>query len=197
MELQRQNLKVKFKTKRYGFTLLEVLVVVVIISLLAGLGGGIYKGTYKRILVEKAARNFLLTAKYARIMAIEQQRQYEIQLDMTNNGFLLTTMQLNEESGQAEQVIVHNSYCKPVEFESGVSFEDIQITPIDLEVSAETEEEQTIIFSPNGTAQSSVIQIGDGKTHYTISINAATGMTKIYSGTAENVKVYTFDLDME
>ena len=195
--MQRRKSKVKVKAKRYGFTLAEMLVVVVIISLIASLGGGIYIGTYKRILVEKAARNFLLAAKYARIMAIEQQSRYEIHLDQVNNGFLLSTMRANEESGQTEKMIVRDSYSKPVQFDGNVRFEGIQITPFDLETSTETEEEQIIVFSPNGTADSAVIQIGDEKTHYTISVCAATGKAKIYTGTAENIKATTIDLDAE
>jgi len=196
--MQRRKSKVKVKTKRCGFTLAEVLVVVIIISLLAGLGSGIYVGTHKRMLVEKAARDFVLTAQYARIMAIEKQHQYKIQLDAANNGFLLATTQLEEEGEQTEQVIVKNSFCRPVEFEGEVMFEDIQITPIGLETTTEDdEEEQTIVFSPNGTAQSAVIQIGDGKTHYTVSIFAATGKAKVYFGTSEEVEVGVIDLDAE
>ena len=196
--MRRRKSKVKVKTKRCGFTLAEVLVVVIIISLLAGLGGGIYVGTHKRMLVEKAARDFVLTAQYARIMAIEKQRQYKIQLDAANNGFFLATTQLDEEGGQTEQVIVKNSFCRPVEFEGEVMFEDIQITPIGLQTTTEDdEEEQAIVFSPNGTAQSTVIQIGDGKTHYTVSIFAATGKAKVYFGTSEDVEIGFIDLDAE
>ena len=196
--MQRRKSKVKVKTKRFGFTLAEVLVVVIIISLIAGLGSGIYVGTHKRMLVEKAARDFVLTAQYARIMAIEKQRQYKIQLDAANNGFLLATTQLDEEGEQTEQVIVRNSFCRPVEFEGEVRFEDIQITPIGLETTTEDdEEEQTIVFSPNGSAQSAVIQIGDGKTHYTASIFAATGKAKVYFGTSEDVEIGFIDLDAE
>ncbi len=188
----------KFKVNGCGFTLAEVLVVVIIISLLGGLGGGLYVGTYKRILVEKAARDLFLTAQYARIMAIEKQRQYKILLDVANNGFLLSTTQWDEENEQTEQMIVKDSFCRPVEFAGETRFEDIQITPTGIETTTETgEEDQVIVFSPNGTAQSVVIQIGNGKTHYTVTISAATGKAKVYFGTSENVEVGTIDLDAE
>lgn len=195
--ISRNTADTRCAARRCGFTIAELLMVVVIITLVAGLGGGLYVGTYKRMLVEKAARDFLLTAKYARIMAIERQYPYEIQLDVANNGFWLAASQWDEETEQAEQVIVRDYYCKPVQFEGEVQFEDIQVTPVGTEASTETEEKQAIVFSPNGTAESAVIQIGDGKNHYTISIYAATGKAKMYFGTTENIEVGTIDLDAE
>jgi len=195
--ISRNTAGTRCAARQCGFTIAELLMVVVIITLVAGLGGGLYVGTYKKMLVEKVARDFLLTAKYARIMAIERQQPYEIQLDVANGGFWLATSQWSEDTEQAEQVIVRDYYCKPVQFEGEVKFEDIQVMPIGEETSTENDENQSIVFSPNGTAQSAMIQIGDGKNHYTISICAATGKAKIYFGTAENIEVGTVDLDAE
>ena len=71
-----------------------------IIGMIAGLGGGYCVGTYKRLVVEKTARQLLLMATYARIMAIEQQRPYELQLDAGNRGFLLVTTEVNRQTGR-------------------------------------------------------------------------------------------------
>jgi len=195
--MQANDLKVEVKPQRRGFTIVELLLVVVIIALIGGVGGGLYVGTYKRLLVEKAARDLLLTAKYARIVAIERARPHEIQLDVENNGFWLATSLLNEETGQTEQSIVRNYYCKPVQFPGEVKFEDVKITPVGTETTAEAENQQRIVFSPNGNAQLAVVQIGDSKTHFTVSISAATGKAAMYFGKAENVKIKTIDLDAE
>ena len=190
-------MKVNCKTRRKGFTISEVLLVVVIIGLVAGTGAGLYVGTFRKMQVEKAAQDFFLTAKYARLIAVEKQSQYKMELDLANKEFYLTTVLWDEESGQAQQEIVKNFYCKPVQFQGDVVFEAVNIVPSGWETQSVIEEQQTIIFSPNGTAQSSVVQIGDGETHYTISISPATGRAKMYFGTAENVKVGTTDLDAE
>lgn len=197
--MQREKSKVNMIPKRCGFTLVEVLVVVIIIGLLGGLGGGLYTGSYKRLLVEKAARDFFFTAKYARIMAIEKQQQYKLVIDTSNNGFYLETTEYNEEDGQTQQMIVRDSFSKPVTFIDEIIFEDINIIPISLVTTTEDEDEekQSIVFSANGTAQTAAIQIGNGKTHYTITISSATGKAKVYEGTNENVNVGVVDLDAE
>ncbi len=195
--MPKPKLQLNNKTKQRGFTLIELLVVVAIISLVASLGGGMLFGTYDRLKVDKAASNLLLTAKYARMMAIEQQRRYTLCLDLLNNEFYLVTTLLDEQTGQTDDVIVHDPYCKPVIFEDYIRFEDVQITPISSETTAWTEDLSTIVFLPDGTAQSAVVQVGNEKTHYTMSINAATGKAKLTFGTIENVKYSTVDLDAE
>ncbi|MHC4325605.1 MAG: pilus assembly FimT family protein [Planctomycetota bacterium] len=180
-----------------GFTISELLMVVLIIGLITGAGTGLYVGTFRRMQVEKAANDFFLTAKYARLMAVEKQNQYKMELDMANKEFYLTTVLWDEESGQSQLEIVKNFYCKPVQLQGDVTFESVETVPGGFETNSESEEHKTITFSPNGTAQSSVVQIGDGKTHYSIAISPATGRAKMYFGTTEKVKVGTTDLDAE
>jgi type II secretion system protein H len=182
------------KNTRNGFTIIEVLVVITLIALIAGVGGGFYMGTYKRLLVEKTARDFFLAAKYARIMAIEKQKPYRIELDTTNGGFCLAFDQFNEETEQTERTIVRDLYSKPVEFAGTVKFEDIQITSLGTQAN---DEQKAIVFLPNGTAQPAIIQIGDGENHYTVNINAATGKAAVYPGTVKDIEITTFDLDKE
>jgi len=171
--------------------------VVVIIGLITGAGTGLYVGTFRKMQVEKAAYDFFLTTKYARLMAVEKQSHYKMELDQAIGAFQLTTVLWDEESGQAQQEIVKNMYCKPVEFQGEVVFESVNIASSGWETQSVDEQQQTIIFSPNGTAQASVVQIGDGATHYTISISPATGRAKMFFGTAENVTVGTTDLEAE
>ena len=177
-----------------GFTLIEVLVVITIIALLAGVGGGFHIGTYKKALVEKTARDLFLAAKYARIIAIEKQKSCRLVLDTTNGGYFIAYNQFNEETGKTEQTTVRDIYSRPVEFTGSVEFENTQITSIGSE---DTEEKTEIVFLPNGTAQSAVIQIGDGQNHFTVYIYAATGKAAVKPGTAEEVEIKTVDLDRE
>ena len=48
-------MKVNCKTRQKGFTISEVLMVVVIIGLITGAGAGLYVGTFRKMQVEKGA----------------------------------------------------------------------------------------------------------------------------------------------
>ncbi len=183
--------------RRWGFTLAEVLAVVLIIGLLTTAGTGLYVGTFRSMQVKKAALDFLLTARYAQIMALERQAQYTMELDMVNRAFLVTTVRWNEANQEMSVETVSDMYCKPVQFEGEVQFEAAEVTPGAWETQEPAEELKTITFNANGTAQEAAVQIGNGKTHYTISIDAPTGRARMVFGTAENVKVTTTDLDLE
>jgi len=194
---RRRCRPVRADAGRTGFTLVELMLVIAIVVLLGSVGTGMFVGTHKRLLVEKASRQFLLMARYARIAAIEHQQLYELEFD-GDKGFLLTTTRQSEATGQTEKISVSNYYCRPVVFEGDVKFEGANLTAVTAEPLAKEEQEQRISFLPNGTAQSAVVQIGDGKTHYTIAIVASTGRVVLYPGPADkitNVKNVTVDLD--
>ncbi len=179
-----------------GFTLIELLVVIAIIAAASGIGVGLYAGSFRRLQVEKAARDFLFMAKYARMMAIEKQRAYEIRIDSENRGFSVVTTEWSDSSEQFEEVIVKDLYCRSVELDEPVRIEDARIIPTGEEQQQDADE-QVIVFKGDGTAQTAVIQIGDGRTHYTISINAGTGRAKLHEGELEDAEVGTIDLDQQ
>lgn len=179
---------------RGGFTIIELLLVVSIIALMAGASGAMYFGTYKRMLVEKAAREVLLAAKYARVIAIEKQTRCKLMLDNTNNSYLLTVPGAGSQADGAENLIT-DQYSKPRQFAGEVKFEEIQITS--RARAGEVGAEGVIIFRPNGTADMAVLQIGDGKNHCTVYISAATGKGRIESGEAMETGLEVLDLDVE
>ena len=177
-----------------GFTIIELLLVVSIIALMAGASGAMYFGTYKRMLVEKAAREVLLAAKYARVIAIEKQTGCKLLLDDTNNRYLLTVPGAGSQADGAENVIT-DQYAKPRQFAGDVKFEEIQITS--RARAGNVGAEGVIVFRPNGTADMAVLQIGDGKNHCTVYISAATGKGRIESGEAMETGLEVWDLDVE
>lgn len=188
--------------KYSGFTLIELLVVVALIGLLASAAGSLSIGTYKRMLVEKAAKQVYLAAKYGRLLAVEKQTYCRLVLDEENRAFCLMTsdsMQTDEE--EVSGMLVSDAYSKPTQFGGDVKFEQIKIMSsyqIESETDSETEgREQTIMFYPDGTADAAALQVGDENSHYAIYVMPATGKAKVIFGEAEETAVETVDLDME
>jgi len=184
-----------------GFTLIELMVVVLVVALAAGLGGGLYVGSYKRMMVEKAARDVWLMAKYARIAAIEQQQNLYLQIDKTSQRAWVATTQFDPSSTDVEVPgalgVIRNAYCRPVDLPQGVEFETLSVGPTGSWEDTEAEEYPRVLFRPNGTAQPAVIVIGDGTTQYGITISGATGTARLVLDVENTAAELSVDLEAE
>lgn len=174
---------------------MEMLLAVVLIVLIAGVGGGVCLKAYKKMMVEKSTRDFVLAAKYARAIAIERQCPCKLELGSSGGNFILTIEQFNEQTEQTERVILRDAYFKPVEFADGIKFEKIQIESSDLAGPDKQQQQSDIVFSPDGRASAAVVQIGDGQNHITVSIQAATAKAMAQAGIVEHIENKTIDLD--
>ena len=183
--------------RRYGFTVVELMVVVIIIVMLASAMGGYYVGTYKRMQVEDVARQIMLAAKYARLFAVEKQSSCSLVMDEKEKSFCLIRGDFQEDVSQADQAVVSNSYTRPGRLEGDVMFEKVEVTSGGQTDAGIREDQSIVIFRRDGTADTAVIQVGDGKNHYTVYISAATGKAKVESDVAGESSIDIVDLDME
>ena len=180
-----------------AFTLVELLVVIVIMTIMTGIGAGIFTGSSQRMKVKKAANSILMMAQYARMSAIEYQRVYKLYIDNANNEFYLITTYVDEQDGTAEEVVVEDNLVAPVALEEPTIIEDVQVLSNDYYSGSSSSNLYIIAFVPDGTSQTSAVQIGDQQSHYTLSINEITGKSKLIEGTINDVKIDTIDLDDE
>ncbi len=177
-----------------GFTLIEILLVLVVIVLLAGAGWGIYRGTYERMLVKSAATKLVLAAKEARLTAIRQGCYCEIELSQDGKGFVVSARLPGEITEQMETTILRHGN---VEFGGHVMVEKATIKPVYGRGVFEREGRGQIIFRPDGRVDAAMLQFGDGKNHYSVRICSGTGKAKLFRGTAEQIKVGVIDLDAD
>ena len=180
--------------KREAFTIVEILVVVLLLAMLAGAAGTAYFGTYKRLLVEKAANDIYLGAKYARLVAVEKQESCLLVLNDEENGFALTFSETDEEGKTQAGSGIADQYSRPGKFADGVEYEKAAIVPSGP-IDEDSEEQKFVTFYPDGTADSALIQIGDGKNVYTVLVQAATGKAKVVRGVPDEMTMSVVDLD--
>ncbi len=189
---------------RSAFTLVEIMVAIAVISIAASLGGGVYLGSYQRLQVEKAARQLYMTARYARLLALERQQSVHLGLDRRQGRFFLITRK-EDRSGQSKENVIKDAVCRPVELS-----ESIQLEVVDIKTNVYTQEsgntgdsedtpssEQSVTFRPDGTANAALLQIGNTHCHYTVSVCPITAKVTLTKGTADKVPSTTVDLDLD
>ena len=111
---------------------------------------------------------------------LSNQRAYKLYLDNANNEFYLLTTLVDEENGTAEEIVVEDSLVAPVVLEDPITIEDVRLYSNDYNSGSSSSNQYIIAFAPDGTSQTSVVQIGDQQNHYTLSVNEVTGKSKLY-----------------
>lgn len=178
-----------------GFTLVEMVVVVTVIALVAGAAGGVYYRSYRKRLLEKSARQLLLTAQYARIVAVEQQVPCKMHIDDQKGLFYLTVSKVDSNTGLMKETVIENRCSRPTELGDGIRFEATEIQPGRLFRMVESEEQDVIVFGPDGTADAATICIGDDERHVAMVVSAATGKVRIHRGRPDELVSDVVDLD--
>ncbi len=100
-------------------------------------------------------------------------------------------------SEEAAARLVADAYSKPTQFSGEVKFEDIKVISSYLVETDSEDESKSIVFYPDGTADTAAVQIGDGKNHYAVYVLSATGKVRVQLGEVDEMPVEIVDLDME
>ena len=164
---------------------------------MASAGGNAAYTTYRRYLVEKSARQLYLTARYARLFAVERHAHCRLVLDKTNRRFHLLAELSDAATRDAAVLTIVNSYAKPTELPGRVEFEQINVLSGRDSAAEGAGDGAIITFYPDGTADMSAIQLGDGENHFSVYVMAATGKASVQFGPADEAPVEIVDLDME
>ena len=186
------------RERRQGFTIVEVLLVVAVMVVLAGAAGGVYWGSYQRSQLDGAGRELLLTAKYARVNAIENQRCCKLKFDQVNHGYWLAYDEIDDRTNRSDERVIRDSFSKPTRLGEGIEF-------LDVEVRAERwangeggkdRDVSEVVFAPDGTADAAVVVVGNRETFYTLMISRPTGKARLHLGEPDRTMEDSVDLDL-
>jgi type II secretion system protein H len=163
-----------------GFTLLELLVVIALMSLIAGMVVPRMAGSLDRMNARTAARKVSAALRYARSQAAAEQIPYVAFLDTEENAIRIGPLPREEASGFADSNNVSNPAMRSFSPPRGVRFQWVSEAENRFSVSKETNE---ILFFPSGGASGGRIRLSDedGR-EYILSVDRLTGLAEVIDG---------------
>ena len=182
-------------TGERGFTLIEVLAVVVVIAVLATMTvPRLYGGMGQRRLNAAAAR-FLTSAHYARDFATTHRRACRLTMDPEKSRYGLLA-QRSPHRRPNEFGALRMGIGRPEDLGGGIRFGRIRVEPRSRR-SGVTQQRDCITFDPMGRADAAVVEITDGRRVVSILVPPHTARARLVHGPFHKLPNDRRDLDDE
>ncbi|WP_432800076.1 hypothetical protein [Poriferisphaera sp. WC338] len=193
----------------FAFTLIEVLVVVVLITVMAGMVIVNFSGSIQSRRADANAESLYGLLKFARMRAISTQSDHRVTFDETNHTFKIESLTTNDTGEQSWKEVKH-FVMKRVVLAPGINVEVHEHLPIDTENDTLYEDgmeetlsqnDWTVVFKETGRSDHIRISLGvdqDGKLARgkTIGVHGYTGAVEITDGINVTLKTRRVDLDL-
>lgn len=163
----RENEPAVFSTGKKGFSLIEILLVVILLSIVAVLIIPNFSQSYKSLLLSKTTESLADLMRYAQSRSVMNNHPVNLRFEEDFSGYQV--LQFDGES---------NSFQK-ISNRLGQFFE----VPLDIKVSSET---LVIGFYPDGTIDPVEVQVCSDKKCYSISSKIQRGFIKVIEKQDDN-----------
>ena len=170
-----------------GFTIVELTAAAVIIALLASATFVGYARTWQHWALRQNARQLYLTARYARVLAIEGRRPCQLVIDADNRRFYIVRQDEQTET----ETMVSDVWHRPGQLSESVSFEQVWVVRSDAVGASGS----VVTFYPDGRADAATLQVGNGRRSFTVQISAATARASLSADAADAQYADEVDLD--
>ncbi|MDI6782846.1 MAG: prepilin-type N-terminal cleavage/methylation domain-containing protein [bacterium] len=162
-----------------GFTLLEILIVLVIVTLIIGFAIPNFRGAFEQTKLESASRNLVTMLGTAQHLSVIHRLMFQVKFDSNKQEY-----QIIPDSSLLKDNDELPNYARRRKLPDGVKFGTITIrAPGTPETGGGT---QFLAFYPNGGSDGAVISLGDNSgAIITLQVMKATGLIKVSSGQAE------------
>ena len=155
-------------TRAAGFTMLEMMIIVVIIGIVAAMAVPSFFNTIPRLKARTEARNILNFVRLARSKAVSGGAQYGVYIDINNRQYILFKDTINPAQvmyNTGDSVVVGPETLDP-----------------DVVLTNSTFTNNSVVFTPTGGASQSgsfTLDNTDGGSSYTVSVLSSTGKSKL------------------
>lgn len=159
-----------------GFTLLEILIVLVIVTMIIGIAIPNFRGAFEQTKLESASRNLATTFGTAQHLSVIHRLMFQVKFDLNNQEY-----QIIPESGFLKENEDLPNFARRHKLPDGVKFGSVTIsTPASPETSGNLE---YLAFYPNGSSDGATVTISDESgAIVTLQVMKATGIVKISKG---------------
>lgn len=156
------------RNRTLGFTMLEMMIIVVIIGIAAAMAAPTFFAGIPKLKARTEARNVLNLVRLARSSSISNGAQYGVYVDIANRQYLFFKDILNPANMIYEPGDSIISGPEPI--------------PVDVAVLSSSFAGNSVVFLPTGRASQSgnfTFDISGGGALYTVSVLASTGRSKL------------------
>jgi type II secretion system protein H len=185
--------KGSFHTKK-AFTLIELIVVIVLVTVLAGMIAPRLWGAGRGASLRSAAKRVFVAAQYARDYAATRRRICRLILDPKTGRFQLIA-QVNPEHRPDEYKPIEGGPGRAGHLEKPLRFAEIRVEPTVPRENNETKNNE-ITFYPSGRCDAAVVQITDGRETYSLEVFPSRGRCRLSQGATETLPDDQLDLDV-
>jgi prepilin-type N-terminal cleavage/methylation domain-containing protein len=160
-----------------GFTLLEILIVLVIVTLIIGFAIPNFRGAFEQAKLETASRNLVTMLGTAQHLSVIHRLMFQFKFDSSKQEY-----QIIPDSSLLKDNEELPNYARRRKLPDGVKFGTISIsTPGTTDTSGTTLE--YLAFYPNGSSDGAIISLyDDSGAIITLQVMKATGLVKISTG---------------
>ena len=181
--------------KRRGFTLVEILLIVMIMALASMLVGMEIYRNMDRTALRASTQRLLQAARYARVLAAEHHRQCTLHIDMDDGAYWLTAVETNvplvagAEDGAEDEQVIRSIYSRPSKLAEKLWFATVRVGGSDDESG-----EVTIRFEPDGSAEAALVQISSADDTQTLLVYPWTAKSVLVEGAVDELPTDVVDL---
>ncbi len=179
--------------RRTAFTLVELIVVVVLVTVLAGMIAPRLWGAGGAASLQSAARRLTIAGQYARDFAATHRCRCRLVLD-TKTGRFQLIYQVDPEHKPEEYKPVRGELGRAESLEEPLRFGWIRVEPSRPGENNETKDNQ-ITFYPSGQSDAAIVQITDGRRTYSVVVLPSRGRCRLIEGAVEQLPGDQWDLD--
>ena len=173
-----------------GFTLVELTVVVIIISVLAGMIAPRFAGSIGSTALRESARRLLVAAQYARDFAVTRRRACRLVIDSKQRRYVLEC-EAEPDAQPGEFTALRAGPVRAGALSRGVRFGQVRVEGL----GPRRAEPDRICFEPGGGADDAVVEITDGRRVYSLTVSGCTGRAELVEGAVAELPEGRVDLD--